>query len=115
MLFWQQIFKMIIYNVTVKLDAMIATEWLEYMQEIHIPDVMNTGCFSSYRISRLIENTTEDDSPTYIIQYHCPSMEVFEKYEQNFATDLREDVLKKYKDRFVSFRTLMEEISNSEN
>ena len=106
---------MIIYNVTIKVDAFIATEWLEYMQEIHIPDVMNTGCFFSYRISRLIEEDTEDDSLTYIIQYNCASMEMFKKYEKNFADQLREDVLKKYADRFVAFRTLMEEISNSEN
>ena len=106
---------MIIYNVTIKVDKEIATEWLNWMQQIHIPDVMNTGCFTSYRISSLLTNDDEDDSPTFIIQYNCASVEVFDKYEKNFATQLRHDVDKKFKDRFVAFRTLMKEISNSGN
>ncbi len=101
---------MIIYNVTVKIDALIAPEWLKYMQEIHIPDVINTGCFLSYRISRLIEEDTEDDSLTYIIQYNCASIEIFKKYENNFAVKLRKEVVEKYAGHFVAFRTLMEEI-----
>ncbi len=105
---------MIIYNVTVKVESTVAVEWLEWMQQIHIPDVMNTGCFVSYRISSLL-NDEDSENPTFIIQYNCASIENFKKYELQFATNLRNDVTKKFGERFVAFRTLMEEISNSGN
>ncbi len=37
---------MIIYNVTVKIDNDVVAEWLNWMQTVHIPDVMQTGYFT---------------------------------------------------------------------
>ncbi len=36
---------MIIYNVTMKVDWTIAEEWLQWMQEIYIREIISTGCF----------------------------------------------------------------------
>jgi len=37
---------MIIYNLTVKVDEAIAKDWLQWLLDVHIPDVLNTKCFS---------------------------------------------------------------------
>ncbi|MCC7378160.1 MAG: DUF4286 family protein, partial [Chitinophagaceae bacterium] len=47
--------KMIIYNVTIKVHDSIKTEWLQWLKEEHIPDVINTGCFTHAVIMRLME------------------------------------------------------------
>ncbi|NNF21237.1 MAG: DUF4286 family protein, partial [Saprospiraceae bacterium] len=39
----------ILYNVTVKIQAAFVDDWKKWMTERHIPDVMATGCFESYR------------------------------------------------------------------
>ena len=36
---------MYIYNVTVNVSDDVHIEWLKWMKETHIPDVMKTGCF----------------------------------------------------------------------
>ena len=36
---------MIVYNVTVNIDADVQERWIEWMKEVHIPDVMATGLF----------------------------------------------------------------------
>jgi len=36
---------MILYNVTVKIMKPLEAEWLKWMKEVHIPDVINTGLF----------------------------------------------------------------------
>ncbi len=41
---------MYIYNVTVTLEKEIQSEWLRWMKEIHIPDVMRTGFFIENKI-----------------------------------------------------------------
>ena len=40
---------MIIYNVTVKVDHSIADDWLSWLQQEHIPEIIATECFTDAR------------------------------------------------------------------
>ncbi len=99
---------MIIYNVTVKVDHAVAAEWLAWMLEVHIPEVMNTGLFTENHVLKVLVEDME--GLTYSIQYHCKSMADYEKYRDEFAPALQAETQKKYKERFVAFRTLLEVI-----
>jgi hypothetical protein len=74
-----------------------------------MPDVMRTGLFTESRMLRLLG---DDDSGghTYSIQYTTESMEKFQQYEDIYAPALRGEFNNRYKDKFVSFRTLLETI-----
>jgi hypothetical protein len=98
---------MLLYNVTVKIDRATEQEWLEWMKQKHIPDVMKTGQFTGSHICKLLDQPEEDDS-TYVIQYQCGSRQIFDHYLENFAPALRDEFNTRYKDKFVVFRTLME-------
>lgn len=98
---------MIIYNVTVNIDHDAAADWLRWMKEIHIPQVMATGKFNSYRIARLIGDH-DSGGITYAIQYECESMQQYELYQSENAAALQKDHAERYKDQFVAFRTILE-------
>ena len=100
---------MVLYNVSNKVDREIVQEWLDYMRNKHIPDVMATGHFTGYRICRLLDQPEEDD-PTYVIQYECATLHKLNHYQLHDAPALREDLNSKFKERFVAFRTVMEVI-----
>ena len=57
----------IIYNVTTQSHHSIASQWLQWMKEEHIPDIIATGCFTHAVILRLIE-VDETQGPTYAVQ-----------------------------------------------
>ena len=97
---------MIIYNVTVNVDDSIHEEWLTWMKTVHIPDVMKTGMFREYRLCKILSE--DDTGATYSFQYMCDSMKMYEKYRDEFANALRDQVTKKFGDKFVAFRTLLE-------
>lgn len=99
---------MILYSVTVSLDADIYDDWKFWMIEHHIPAVMNTGFFSRYHLSRLLEPPPEPGLVTVNIQYECNSLEDYEQYREKHAPALQQEHTEKYKDRFVAFRTLLE-------
>lgn len=101
---------MVLYNVTVKVNHAVEKDWLAYMQDKHIPDVLATEHFTGYRLCRLLDQPTEDD-PTYIIQYECVSLHKLNHYQLHNAPALREEMNQKFKDMFVSFRTAMEIVS----
>jgi len=99
---------MIIYNVTVNVEDSIHDEWLAWMKAVHIPDMMNTGMFSEYRLCRVLSE--DDTGSTYSFQYACESMEQYDRYINEFAPALRDQVKEKFGDKFIAFRTLLEVI-----
>lgn len=100
---------MLIYNVTTGVDKKIEQEWLIWMKEIHIPDVMKTQMFTSHRIYKVL-SSEESDTVSYAIQYAAQSIRNVEHYLEKFAPELREESKKKFGERAISFRTLLEEV-----
>ena len=100
---------MIIYNVTSNVEQDLHEEWLQWMQEKHIPDVLATGIFFESRILKVLVDD-ESGAHTYSIQYTCRSLDDFKRYEEEFAPALRAEFNERYKDKVLSFRTLLETI-----
>lgn len=98
---------MIIYNVTVKIEPESEELWINWMTDVHIPDVMNTGYFSHYQISRLLHQD-DTDGITYVVQYHCPDITTLNTYFRDAAPALQTAHSKRFKDKYVAFRTIMQ-------
>src|SRR5215831_1913435 len=101
---------MIVYNTTIKVDAQIEKEWVRWKKNEHIPEVMRTGLFSSYKFFRLLEQD-ETEGATYVIQYFSSSIDNYKKYVDEFATLLSKKEVAKWSDQFVSFQTVMETVN----
>lgn len=97
---------MIVYNVTTKVSHAIKSDWLLWMQQEHIPEVVATGCFTHAVIMHLVE-LDETDGPTYAIQYHAESRADYNRYIQTFSQEMRRKVAEKWGDQLVAFRTVM--------
>jgi hypothetical protein len=97
----------IIYNITVKADAQIADAWLQWMLQEHIPEIMQTGCFTDHRVVRLLD-INESDGLTYAIQYHAASKADHNRYMELHAPVLQKKSYAKWGDRFIAFASLME-------
>jgi Domain of unknown function (DUF4286) len=100
---------MIIYNVTININHDAHDEWLKWMKEVHIPDVMKTGMFIENKILRLLGDE-DSGGTTYAIQYTCATMEDYDRYRTAFAPALQKATTEKFKDKFVAFRTLLETV-----
>ena len=98
---------MIIYNVTIKVDASIAETWLQWLLHEHIPDVMGTKCFTDYRVVRLIE-VDDTEGPTYAIQYNAAAKADYNRYIELHAPEMRRRSYEKWGERFIAFRSVME-------
>lgn len=101
---------MIIYNVTVNVEKEIANEWLQWMKGIHIPNVLKTDCFTSYKILKMLNEHTDVEGLTYAVQYFATDIKIINTYFSQFAPKLQNEVFKKYGERVVAFRTLLEEV-----
>jgi len=101
---------MIIYNVTTKVAHSIAAEWLEWIKNEHIPELISTGCFTHAVVLQLVESDDEEGT-NYAVQYHAESKAFYNKYMEKFADAMRKKSIDKWGDKTISFRTLMQVVN----
>ncbi|MBP6099792.1 MAG: DUF4286 family protein [Flavobacterium sp.] len=95
---------MILYNVTINIQESVHDQWLQWMQEKHIQEVLATGKFSSARMVKVLVEE-EMGGITYAIQYTTDSKETLQRYYDEDAPRLREDGARLFGDKMLAFRT----------
>lgn len=100
---------MLLYNVTTIIEDSSAVRWLQWMQETHIPQVMQTGLFISNRLLKVVDSPNE--GVTYCSQYVVEDMDNFLEYQNKFASALQAEVNINFQNQQVSFTSLMEYIA----
>lgn len=102
---------MILYNVTINIHESVHDQWMQWMQEKHINDVLATGKFSAARMVKVLVEE-EMGGTTYSIQYTTDSKETLQRYYDEDAPRLREEGLRLFGDKMLAFRTELELISD---
>ena len=103
-------FLMILYNVTINIHESVHDQWMQWMQEKHINDVLATGKFSSARMVKVLVEE-EMGGTTYSIQYTTDSKETLQKYYDEDAPRLRDEGYRLFGEKMLAFRTELELIS----
>ena len=98
---------MIIYNVTTKVHNSISKEWLQWLKEVHVKEILDTGCFTEFKIVKLLE-IDEEEGPTYALQLYADSKAMYNRYVEKFAGNMRHEAFEKWGDKFISIRTVMQ-------
>jgi len=101
---------MIIYNVTTKIHHHIHADWLSWLKEEHIPAILETKCFTSATVARLLE-TDDTEGPTYTVQYHAESIVMYNNYIEQHAAAMRQQSFNKWGNQFISFRSVMQVVN----
>jgi hypothetical protein len=99
---------MIIYNVTVNIENDVREEWLNWMKNVHIPEVMATGLFLEHKICKVLVD--EEQGTSYSIQYTAANMEDLQEYQRVHSKRLQKEHNDRYANKFVAFRTLLETV-----
>lgn len=101
---------MIIYNVTINIQEDIHDQWLLWMNNEHIPEVMATGKFLSARLVRVhVDQPMEGIA--FAAQYTCKDKATLERYYAEDAPAMREKGLQLWGERALYFRTELEVVS----
>jgi hypothetical protein len=88
----------------------MAEEWLKWMQEEHIPEVMQTGCFTECKILKLLTEADDNEGINYAIQYTANTLDNYNQYKDQFGPILQAKTKEKYGDSVLAYRSLLEVI-----
>ena len=100
---------MLLFNETIGIDKDVEVEWIKWIKDNHVPAVLGTGMFVDFRIYRVLHDQ-EEGTISYSLQYFAESLDNVQQYLEVFAPKIVEDHRKKFQNKHVAFRTLLEEI-----
>ena len=98
---------MLIYNMTIKTEWAIQQHWLLWMHEIYIPRIMQSGCFITYQLMRLLA-IDEEEGPTYALQLYAAGHNEYNCFNENFLPETEKLSYEKWGNSILCFPTLME-------
>jgi hypothetical protein len=100
---------MILFNETVSIENAAAPEWLQWMQETHIPEVMATTYFLKYQIAKVMEDE-DTGGTTYAVQYFARHMEDLLEYHRLHDPAMQAKMQARYAGKYAAFRTVLKVI-----
>src|SRR5690554_236057 len=100
---------MILYNLTIHIAAEKEKDFVKWMKEVHIPEVMATGLFEESKFFKLLLEV-EEGGINYSTQYFTASLENFHNYQEHFAAGIHEKLKEKFGEQLVFFGSLLEQI-----
>jgi hypothetical protein len=103
-------FFMIVYNITIKITTAIHTDWLQWIKEEHVPEIIKTGCFTHATVLRLLE-VDDSEGPTYTVQYFAESKGLYNNYIESHADHMRQKSFDKWGNQFIAFRSVMQVVN----
>lgn len=104
---------MFIYNVTMNIAEDRHEQWMDWMQKKHIKDVINTGCFTSARLVKVLV-TEEMGGYTYSVQFFTTSKELLQQFKSQHEDQLQYEGIRLFGDQLLFFKTDLEIISEHE-
>lgn len=99
-----------LYTVYIAVDEDRADEWEDWMDDVHIPDVIDTGCFEHATLAR----SEAGDTPhrrAYRVVYVAWSEEAFDEYQSDHAAALQADHTERYEGAFEASRDILSVIA----
>jgi Domain of unknown function (DUF4286) len=104
---------MLLFNETITIDLSVHEDWLHWMRDTHIADIMATGLFVSYRLSRLLGHE-HDDSEIYSLQLLVKHTAHLRQFNDQFAPELEKRLKSRFGGKYALFRTVMQVLESNE-
>jgi hypothetical protein len=98
---------MIFYNITTKIDELLAKDWLAWQRELQIPEILATNHFDDHRIFHLLDQD-ESDGITFTVQFITDSAARYEAFLKDHASRFNHQAAERWQQHFVYFQSSME-------
>ena len=101
---------MILYNVTNHVAPEIESQWLEWLNKTHLPEMMANGVFTSALVLRVYDGF-EAAEKVYAIQYSANNHDDLDRFLKENKQKLKLQSLKLFGKNVLQFSTQLEVLS----
>ena len=97
---------MIVYKVIIQIEKKIEKDWLNWMRDVHIPEIMDLNIFYKSQLFNIINNKEKEFS-SFCIEYFCRSEEEYNIYKKKYSKNLQIKHIEKFKGKFNGKRLIL--------
>ena len=90
---------MLTYQVKLRVQSSIESEWITWMKTHHVPDVISTGLVRSFHILK-----PSSEEHLYLFHYHFESTADYDTYQRDHAPNLKAHPAKEFPNQFSAER-----------
>ena len=101
---------MILYNVTNHVAPEIESQWLEWLNKTHLPEMMATGVFASALVLRVYDGFDAAET-AYAIQYSANNHDDLDRFLKENKQKLKLQSLKLFGENVLQFCNQLEVLS----
>ena len=84
-----------------KVHESIHSPWLQWLKEVHVPEVLATNCFTKATIAKLLE-IDDSEEPAYAVQYLAESKASYNLYIEKYTDLLRQKSFDQWGNQFIA-------------
>src|SRR6478672_9757940 len=99
---------MLVYTITINVEASHSAEWLVWMKENFLLPVMTTGLFERYNSFRVLHD--HDDGDTFTFQFFCDDVSKLHQFQEEHKGAILHTLMHAFPDKVVYFNTVLEEL-----
>lgn len=100
---------MYLYNITIKIETGLESDWLLWMHEEYIPQILTYKTFYEYKLYKIL-NIDDTDGATYALQLFAENELLIEQFLNSHLQTIQQIQQQRWLGRMYSFATLMENV-----
>jgi hypothetical protein len=100
---------MYLFSITINIEEGIKEEWMSWINTKVKVLLADKNLVNDFRLLKIMMEEAGQGS-TYSFQYHLPSLQDVEVFEELYDREIAADMYRFYNEKFVEFRTRLEVI-----
>lgn len=92
-------------NISFQIEPQVENEWFAWMQQVFIPQLMESNCFDHYQFYQLEVDASQ--APTYTLQAYAKSPILLEGYRNQHAARLMYNLHNTWGEQCFQFSSYM--------
>lgn len=102
---------MLIFNTTFHTDDDIRKEYVNFMTEVYIPQVIKAGLLSNPCFSKIHHTHEQQEGTSYSLQFRVENHDLLNEWIHGKGELLNKRLINKFGNKVAGFVTIMEEIT----
>ena len=98
---------MLIFNTTYLVSDRMYGIWFKWLNEHHIPYMLNSGYFDKPQVAKVLSNEPQEGD-SYSVQFQIANMPLLEKWNRKYGEDFLKGFSTQFGEEVLLFSTVLE-------
>jgi len=98
---------MLIYNITFLVADKVSDQWVQWVNNSHIPEMVASGYFTEPRLAKVLSDHGQGGT-SYSVQYHVADMQELGAWHRKFGSAMERNCASLFGEDVLLFTTVLE-------